>query len=173
MLYPMLQNSGFSLSTDTNLYVKLNQIRNVRERATLNNEDLSLNTGNAKSCTMAIQMVFSGLRLHRANTGSWSRPPNSCLFSISCKAAAPQTVASISPTQCNICIELKLHVVLSDLVTLLLHLEFDASFQIDWQTSRPVAETWTSSISILRYPTWLHSWCSSRPISLPLSLFLD
>lgn len=70
MLYPMLQNSGFSLSTDTNLYVKLNQIRNVRERATLNNEDLSLNTGNAKSCTMAIQMVFSGLRLHRANTGS-------------------------------------------------------------------------------------------------------
>ena len=83
LLFAMLQYSDFAMSTDTNPYVKLNQIRNVYERVTLSDEDLSLNIGSAKSCTMANQTLFGGLAIYHANTESRSHPPNSCISSIS------------------------------------------------------------------------------------------
>lgn len=83
LLFAMLQYSDFAISTDTNPYVKLNQIQNVRGRVTLSYKDLSLDIGSVTSCTTANQTLFSGLGIHHANKEPRSRPPNSCLSSIS------------------------------------------------------------------------------------------
>ena len=99
-------------------------------------EGLSLNTTNAKTCTMAYQTLFSGLGIHQVNTGIQITPTQfmkfsfMLIFDLTPDGCALDSHISLHDTG-NIRIELKFEEALAEAVTILLYQEFDASIQID------------------------------------------
>jgi thymidylate kinase len=95
-------------------------------------EGLSLNTANIKTSTMAYQTLLRGLGIHHANTGlQISHELNMkgyfmLLFDLTPDHSASESHTSLADNG-NIRIELKFDNALSDALTALLYLEYDAS----------------------------------------------
>ena len=81
LLFTILGNAHFSGSTDTNRYPDkhfgLNSFVMYVNGRQVPFEGLSLNTADAKTCTMAHQTLFSGLGIHHGNTGIRIMPTRS------------------------------------------------------------------------------------------------
>ena len=136
----MLKNSDFTGSTDTNPYAfhhfKLNNFVMYVNGRQVPAEGLSLNTANIKTSTMAYQTLFRGLGIHHANTGLqishelYMKGYFMLLFDLTPDHSASEGHTSLADNG-NIRIELKFDDALSDALTVLLYLEYDASVQID------------------------------------------
>ena len=99
-------------------------------------ESLSLNTANIKTSTMAYQTLFSGLGIHHANTGLqithelYMKGYFMLLFDLTPDNSASEGHTDLADNG-KIRIELKFDDVLSDALTVLLYLKYDANVQID------------------------------------------
>jgi hypothetical protein len=73
LLFTMIRNVHFTGSTDTYPYqfwhFGLIYFVMYVNGLQVPSEGLSLNTADAKNCTMAYQTLFSGLGIHHVNTG--------------------------------------------------------------------------------------------------------
>ena len=72
LLFTMLRNINFTRSADTNpyyfIYFGLSHFVMYVNGRQVPSEGLTLNTASESTCTIAYQMLFSGLGTHRGNT---------------------------------------------------------------------------------------------------------